>query len=238
MKKILSVLFVLLLLASCGGYNPPDNPGTNNSGNNGGSGGSIVYPSASFGYTTAHPFKVIFTNTSKKATSYIWDFGDGTTSKEENPSHRYNSKGVYKVTLTARRGDYSDKYSANITIEAPTKCYATGIVYEKVPKYNEYYNIRFTDDYLLFETLYWNTNWVMLSSANLPYTYMLNSKKQIDLSISEYVLRLYKNSSTSGGGTQIDNWSVFTSNLKSNYPEKLTATGTNSKVLLLLEWAK
>ena len=29
-----------------------------------------------------------------------WDFGDGNTSSENNPTHTYNSKGWYDVTLT------------------------------------------------------------------------------------------------------------------------------------------
>ena len=32
--------------------------------------------------------------------SYHWDFGDGTTSTEQNPAHFYNQKGIYPVTLT------------------------------------------------------------------------------------------------------------------------------------------
>lgn len=32
-------------------------------------------------------------------TSYYWDFGDGTTSSTQNPSHIYNQQGIYKVTL-------------------------------------------------------------------------------------------------------------------------------------------
>ncbi|MCP4524268.1 MAG: PKD domain-containing protein [Candidatus Gracilibacteria bacterium] len=31
--------------------------------------------------------------------SYLWDFGDGQTSTEANPTHSYKKKGVYKVTL-------------------------------------------------------------------------------------------------------------------------------------------
>lgn len=44
---------------------------------------------------------VIFTNTSTDATSYFWDFGDGSTSTDQNPWHTYGSAGYYTVTLIA-----------------------------------------------------------------------------------------------------------------------------------------
>ncbi len=43
---------------------------------------------------------VNFTNLSTNATNYAWDFGDGTTSLIENPSHVFNS-GIYTVSLYA-----------------------------------------------------------------------------------------------------------------------------------------
>ncbi len=45
--------------------------------------------------------KVDFSNTSKYADSYSWDFGDGATSAEQNPSHTYAAAGIYTVKLTA-----------------------------------------------------------------------------------------------------------------------------------------
>ena len=41
-----------------------------------------------------------FQNTSEYGTSYHWDFGDGTTSTEENPWHEYEDNGPYTITLT------------------------------------------------------------------------------------------------------------------------------------------
>jgi hypothetical protein len=43
---------------------------------------------------------VVFRNTSTNAFGYLWNFGDGTTSKEENPTHKYAATGDYTVTLT------------------------------------------------------------------------------------------------------------------------------------------
>jgi Zn-dependent metalloprotease len=50
------------------------------------------------------PATVIFTNTSINASSFIWDFGDGNTSTQANPSHTYNNYGDYTVKLFADGG--------------------------------------------------------------------------------------------------------------------------------------
>jgi len=37
--------------------------------------------------------------------SWYWDFGDGTTSNEQNPVHTYSEEGMYEVCLTISTGD-------------------------------------------------------------------------------------------------------------------------------------
>ena len=44
---------------------------------------------------------VAFTNASISAELYLWTFGDGATSTEENPNHRFPDKGEFTTTLTA-----------------------------------------------------------------------------------------------------------------------------------------
>ncbi|MEO0898874.1 MAG: gliding motility-associated C-terminal domain-containing protein [Bacteroidota bacterium] len=44
---------------------------------------------------------ISFVNQSELAVSYVWDFGDGNLSNEENPTHHYLETGRYPVTLTA-----------------------------------------------------------------------------------------------------------------------------------------
>ena len=60
--------------------------------------------SADITNSCATPLTVQFTNNSQNATSYLWDFGDGSTSTEQNPSHVYTVLGVYDITLTAEAG--------------------------------------------------------------------------------------------------------------------------------------
>lgn len=44
---------------------------------------------------------VAFTNKSTDADHYMWYFGEGSTSTDENPTFTYNKKGMYNVTLIA-----------------------------------------------------------------------------------------------------------------------------------------
>ena len=47
------------------------------------------------------PFTVQFSDQSPAASTWLWDFGDGSpTSTVKNPSHTYNSQGMFSVTLT------------------------------------------------------------------------------------------------------------------------------------------
>ena len=62
-------------------------------------------PVAGFTASTTNglaPLGVAFTNTTTgKVTAWSWDFGDGTTSTAQNPSHTYANPGSYTVALTA-----------------------------------------------------------------------------------------------------------------------------------------
>jgi gliding motility-associated-like protein len=45
------------------------------------------------------PYTAVFENTSLGGLSFMWDFGDGTSSTEDNPSHLYSVAGNYTVRL-------------------------------------------------------------------------------------------------------------------------------------------
>jgi len=58
--------------------------------------------------------EVVFDNNSFWATSYLWNFGDGQTSTEKNPTHLYAQKGVYNVSLTAANWCSSETYNRTV----------------------------------------------------------------------------------------------------------------------------
>ncbi len=61
-------------------------------------------PEASFvmsSYAGGAPARIHFTNQSSNAERFLWDFGDGTTSTEFEPSHVFVDPGVHPVKLTA-----------------------------------------------------------------------------------------------------------------------------------------
>ncbi|MBT5859148.1 MAG: PKD domain-containing protein, partial [Flavobacteriales bacterium] len=59
---------------------------------------------------------VTFTNNSEFAYSYFWNFGDGTTSSNTNPTHNYNS-GVFDVYLVSDNSVCTDTLFLNNLIE-------------------------------------------------------------------------------------------------------------------------
>lgn len=63
-----------------------------------------------------------FENKSSKATSYVWDFGDGSTSTEVSPAHKYTHSGKYEVTLKASDGKKSTNKKMELNIEPPLHC--------------------------------------------------------------------------------------------------------------------
>ncbi|HEY4799105.1 MAG TPA: PKD domain-containing protein, partial [Bacteroidia bacterium] len=69
-----------------------------------------------------------FTNTSLGADSWTWNFGDGSTSTQLNPSHLFTSPGTYTVTLGVRNNVYGcvDTIRKEIIVFPPASIQAQG----------------------------------------------------------------------------------------------------------------
>ncbi|MDD2614489.1 MAG: PGF-pre-PGF domain-containing protein [Methanosarcina sp.] len=78
-----------------------------------------VYPVADFSISVTNgyaPLSVQFTDLSKNTTSKNWDFGDGTTSTDQNPMHIYSTVGIYTVSLTATNENGTASKTATVTV--------------------------------------------------------------------------------------------------------------------------
>lgn len=72
-------------------------------------------------FSTQHNGSEIqFTDQSLYGISYLWDFGDGQTSNEENPTHDYATIGLYEVRLEVSNDCGTSEYSEFIDISSST----------------------------------------------------------------------------------------------------------------------
>jgi peptidyl-prolyl cis-trans isomerase B (cyclophilin B) len=87
--------------------------------------GSCSSPKAGFMTSSESfvaPSYINFINQSKKSSSYLWDFGDGSQSTEISPKHLYRLSGNYSVILKAINGKKVNIFNRNVKIEAPHDC--------------------------------------------------------------------------------------------------------------------
>jgi gliding motility-associated-like protein len=80
-------------------------------------------------YKGCPPFTIDFNDVGFGGTTFLWNFGDGTTSNLQNPTHSYTTSGTYKVTCNV--------FNA-ATCNQKDSAFATVIVYPAPP------NVSFT----------------------------------------------------------------------------------------------
>jgi PKD repeat protein len=89
------------------------------------------------------PLTVQFTDLSTDATEWGWDFGDGATSTEMNPTHTYLAAGVYTVNETVSNTNGTNSMLATINVlkkGLPIANFNTNITNGNVPL-----TVQFTD---------------------------------------------------------------------------------------------
>ncbi|MDA3930873.1 MAG: PKD domain-containing protein [Prolixibacteraceae bacterium] len=75
---------------------------------------SYFWCSPAFGMA---PIEIVFQNSSTyTASTFLWDFGDGTTSTEKYPTHLYETSGIYEVSLYATDSITEDISYQTVTI--------------------------------------------------------------------------------------------------------------------------
>lgn len=82
---------------------------------------TVAPPTARFDYASAAGGNVQFVNESiGDAPILMWNFGDGTTSTELNPTHTYATGGDYLVSLTVTNDGGSDTFFKEVVAASPT----------------------------------------------------------------------------------------------------------------------
>ncbi|WP_196139567.1 S8 family serine peptidase [Aliikangiella sp. G2MR2-5] len=98
--------------------------------------GNNQTPTSSFSFT-ANATQVDFSDQSSDPDGTIvgwsWDFGDGSSSNEQNPSHTYAADGTYTVVLTVTDNDgASHSSSQEITVTSPINSIELNVTTSKV----------------------------------------------------------------------------------------------------------
>ncbi|NND72944.1 MAG: PKD domain-containing protein [Rhodothermales bacterium] len=79
-------------------------------------GATIEDVKADFQHTKISSRTVSFSNMSENAEYYLWDFGDGSKTGIEEPTHTFPSDGEYTVALTATGGGKTDTHSKQVMV--------------------------------------------------------------------------------------------------------------------------
>jgi PKD repeat protein len=104
--------------------------------------GLIIIPSPIATFTPNIAYNTIsFTNGTSNATGYLWDFGNGQTSTETNPTYTYPVQGNYTVSLKATNSCDTNSYKLLLKVNALPKANFTA----NTNDYCSPANVRFTN---------------------------------------------------------------------------------------------
>lgn len=110
MKKLILAFLVIITTASCDLFKKKD-PTPEHTG---------AFSFAATGDDLTAPAEISFTpNETLENASYLWDFGDGTTTTETNPKKVYTTGGEKTIRLSLTANGVTKTETRTLTVEAP-----------------------------------------------------------------------------------------------------------------------
>ncbi|MBQ7672697.1 MAG: PKD domain-containing protein [Paludibacteraceae bacterium] len=157
-------------------------------------------PKARFDYAI-DGLTVTFTNMSKDAEEYVWEFGDGTLfSKEANPVHEYAEAGTYTVKLTAKNKAGENSTEQAITLEEKAweiKIDGNFSDWDEVPEellavaelsedavYEHLYKIKFCSD---ADYVYMYAEWDATEGVVGPFSLLIDADDDVTTGMNNYL---------------------------------------------------
>ncbi len=137
------------------------------------------------------PAIINFQYTGIGATSFYWDFGDGQTSNDMNPTHTYTSQGIYNVLLIVNSGypdNCEDSIYLTIDIKSPSSVFIPNVFTPNNDGQNDVFKVKSQsleqENMIIFNRwgnkIYeWNSvggNWDGQNSSDGTYFYIYNAK--------------------------------------------------------------
>ncbi|HWQ48657.1 MAG TPA: PGF-pre-PGF domain-containing protein [Methanosarcina sp.] len=134
------------------------------------------------------PLNVAFTDKSTDATSWAWNFGDGSTSTEQNSMHTYSEAGNYNVVLTVNNEKGSSSKTQNIIVQSepvPDKILPVADFNADTVSGSAPLSVQFTD--ISQNANGWNWNFgdgATSTEQNPAYTYFLAGNYNVVLTVN------------------------------------------------------
>ncbi len=171
-------------------------------------------------FSGCNPFTVNFTNNSINGLTYVWRFGDGDTSIQQNPTHIYHDSGYFTVTLVVVNNSPCGRVADSIThtsyihVENPITVNADFTAQPIIgcaPL-----TVTFANNSSNANAYYWNFGDGKLDTAKNPthtFYYTHNGKFKVTLVVSHFGQKCYNAPDTATLDINVDTCELYIPNV-------------------------
>lgn len=134
------------------------------------------------------PYTAIFDNTSIGGAQFTWNFGDGTTSTLESPTHLYNTPGTYIIKMIATDPNTCNKIdSTSVTIIVSASPAAGFTFSPQEPKENaEYTFTNFSNGAILYKWDFGDGDSIVTSKKDTLIKHIFNATATFNVCLTAY----------------------------------------------------